>query len=209
MSIEQTLEYTFKDKNLLQEALNHPSFKDGMFEKLEFLGDRVLGLVMAEILYKTDNKIKSIAGKFSNLVSADILSVIAKSWKVEEYLNHEIDIILSNKVLADVCESIIGAVYLDGGYFSAYELVSKFWKSLIESNDFIDPKMHLQEISQSKKLGVPIYSLINTSGPAHLPEYEIRVEISNLGSGIGKGKSKQEASKNAAMDLLKTIIKSA
>lgn len=203
--LEEILGYEFSDRGLLEEALRHPSSGEGRFELLEFLGDRVLGLAVAEILYSQRPEIKIAASKFSKLVSSDLLVEVSKPWKIEEFLKHSIDSGLSNKVIADACEAILGAIYFDGGYQEVFKIVQRWWTNHFDRN-IVDPKMHLQEISQAKRLGIPVYKVLESRGPSHAPEYTVSVEVIELGEASGKGRSKQEASKNAAVALLKKLI---
>ena len=209
MSIEKKIGYYFKDPELKKAALTHPSYENSDFELLEFLGDRVLGLAVAEILYSQEDKIKNLAGKFAKIVSADSLAKIVQDWELEEELKHEIAKPFSNKVLADICEALLGAVFKDSDYRTTFNLIKTIWAPLIESTTTLNPKMHLQELSQAKKLGTPEYTLIKSDGPSHSPEYTMEVYIKNMGKSLGTGKSKQEASKNAAISLLSKLVKDA
>lgn len=204
-AIEKKLGYIFQDKTLCIDALTHPSARlDTRFELLEFLGDRVLALCTANILQTKNETIKQIARKHASLVSTACIKKVAEEWNMKKILQHEIQK-LSDKVLADAVEAILGAVFADAGYEAAHNIIERFWQKFM-GTDAIEPKMQLQELAQSKKLGIPKYELITTSGADHDKSYKVSVVVDNLGSGIGIGKSKHEASKNAAINLLSKLV---
>lgn len=205
--IEKIIGYKFRRPEIIKECLKHPSAGGSLFDMLEFLGDRVLGLAVAEMLYSQADGIRKTASKFANLVSSSILSEIAEKWNMKTILVHGIDDDLSSKVLADACEAVLGGVFVDSSYQNCANIIKKWWEPYIETVSGIDPKMQLQEISQGKRKGVPIYELISAEGPPHAPRFRISVSIENLGTAFGEGNSKQEASKNAAIALLKKLMR--
>jgi|GEM_PF-939090 len=219
---EELIGYEFKDKNLLTGALKHTSVHGNLFEFLEFLGDRVVGLSVSTLLIKkfkilpknagknpildkNDREIKDLANNYAKLVSTPTLMEIGRFWQVEKFLQHNIQS-LSDKVLADVAEAVLGAIYLDGGFQKASEIVANWWGKL-DVQAGLEPKMQLQEFVQSLGLGVPEYETIEVSGPDHQRVYQIQVTAANLGSAIGFGGSKHAASKDAAAKLLAILAK--
>lgn len=228
--IEQVLGYVFRNKDLKKSALTHPSAGQTDFEMLEFLGDRLLGLAIAHTCYigKTrrnveptqdqgkrrddagdlninniKNCLKLSGFKLAKLVSTQCLVVIAKQWHIEDHLKHKI-CELSPNVLADAVEALLGAVYLDAGYEAARNIVEKWWNQFA-GMDIIEPKTRLQELAQSKKLGLPVYTTISTTGSGHVPLYKVSVRVIELGEALGEGCSKHVASKRAAIALLSKL----
>tara|TARA_B100001057_G_C22645389_1_gene869864 strand:- start:277 stop:981 length:705 start_codon:yes stop_codon:yes gene_type:complete len=216
---EKTIEYPFKNKELLKQALTHPSShneknkKDltNEFERLEFLGDRVLGLIIANLLF---NKYKNfsegnLSRKFSYLVQKNFLYQISRELFLEKILQYDYK---NNKksissILSDSVESLIGAIFIDGGYTASNKFIKKFWiKYLdIEISKTLDPKTALQELSQQIYKKLPEYKIIKKSGPPHSPEFTISLNVLDLNKIIAKGSSIREAEKNAANKAL-TII---
>ena len=196
--------YKFKNQELINSALTHPSAQKKqpkyLFEHLEFLGDRVLGLSVASMLYAQNLKsIKMLACKHARFVSGEFLAQIAEKWELKKLLKHEIESI-SQKVLADAVEAVIGAIYLDSNYETAAEIIEETWKQFINIKT-TEPKMELQELTQ-KKCITPTYETIDEAGYDHEKIYTVKVKAGNIGSATGKGRSKQAASKQAAINLL-------
>ena len=210
-NIEANIGYNFLNNNLLYSALTHPSLRKKNnveylnFEYLEFLGDRVIGLCITQMLEKSEC-IKEIAMKHATLVSTKIMAKIAKQWEIEKYLQHEIQN-LSQKVLADTIEALIGAMFLDSNLSSVQKIITKFWMQFLDTCK-IDPKMQLQEFAQ-KHGNLPNYQTIKvTETDNNKKSYTINVKIIVNEAPIekeGTGESKHEASKNAAHNLLKEI----
>lgn len=203
--IEKLIGYAFKNKDLLKQSLTHPSFSSSNFQAMEFLGDRVLGMVIADIVFKKEKNVKHIAHAFSNLVNTSALVEIAKNWRLGQYLKHNIEFI-SNKVLADAVEAIVAAIYLDSDWATVYKIVKKQYFSTLKPCQLdLEPKMCLQELSQKQIGSLPIYELVNIEGQDHKKTYTISVSVNGLGSATGKGMSKKEASKAAAQNLVNII----
>lgn len=203
--IENLIGYTFKNKALLKQALTHPSHSTSNFQIFEFLGDRVFGMIIACSLFKNHKRIKTMAMEFSNLVSTEALVKIANLWQINLYLKHDIENI-SNKVLADTVEAIIAAIYLDSDFETVYTIVQNVYKTYLKKlENKIEPKMYLQELSQSKMLGLPVYKVVNIEGEEHKKNYSIKVSVENLGSALGHGPSKHMASKMAASRLIELL----
>jgi len=216
-TVENKIKYKFKDASLLEVALTHSSMqKRGNInnERLEFLGDRVLGLVIADILFKQfpDEKEGLLAKRHTALVQQDALLNIAEKIKIDD------DIKVSageaktggkkkKTIMADAMEALIGAIYTDGGYDSAYKFIENFWEEMLEEqeNPPEDVKSFLQEWAQSRSLPLPQYTVVGKSGSDHSPEFEIEVFVETLGSAKAKANSKKMAEKLSAEKLLKKL----
>ena len=178
------------------------------FQRLEFLGDKVLGLILCSLIF---NKYKKFSeGKLSrisaHLCSGKILCEIASELRLDTYLKIN-KIKFSNKGLADTLESILGAYFLKNGFNKTEKIINILWK--IKINNIykikVDDKTALQEWSQSKKLGLPKYILVKKSGPDHDPYFRIKVKIKNHDEEIGEGKNVQDAEQHAANNFLNKL----
>jgi len=202
----------FKNESLLVEALTHKSAnKNFNNEKLEFLGDRVIGLILSKKLidlYPEENE-GVLDKRFAILVNKETCSEIAWSIGIQNYIimgNQKSKITKKDKkILSDCCEAIIGAIYVDRGYDFAKSFILKTWKKNIDKSDItiLDSKTKLQEHSLKNYRKLPLYHLMNSSGPRHKPIYKISVSITGSKQFIGIGGSKQQAEQNAAAKLLK------
>jgi ribonuclease-3 len=208
------ISYSFDDLVLLKEALTHTNNskkKNLKFQRLEFLGDRILGLVIADILFHKFSKETEgdLTRRMHTLVNEETLAKIAKEINISDH------IILSyneekaggrnkNTILADSMEAIIAAIYLDKGYFSVFEFVSKHWGKYLseEKTPPIDPKTKLQEWCQSKGFKLPLYHQVEKSGPDHSPEFIIKVVINTEFEIEGLGLTKKQAERKAALNAL-------
>ncbi len=209
------IDYQFRDIKLVQEALTHNSMakKHRTYQRLEFLGDRVLGLVVAEMLYKAfpDEQEGDLAKRHASLVREDTLAVVAREIDIAAHLiisDSEKANLDNPAMLSDCCEALIGAMYIDGGFDVAMSFIKKHWQAKMEKQELppIDGKSALQEWAQGKNYSLPIYSMVNVSGAQHDPEFEVKVEIEGFEkTGTGIGKSKKSAEQNAATDLLRKI----
>jgi ribonuclease-3 len=207
--------YQFQDENLLKKALTHPSTtrsqKVSDFERLEFLGDRVLGLIIAQMVYERypSEKEGDLAKRFAALVCREACLSIAQDMQLSQHLRASLsDTSPHSVILADAVEALIGATYLDGGLEAASALINTYWSALLEKDirPPKDPKTALQELAQSKSLGsVPIYQVLDHSGPAHTPIFKVRVIVDGLGEAIGTGTSKRQAEQMAAKELLEEV----
>ncbi len=201
----------FKNNSLLIEALTHKSAnKKFNNEKLEFLGDRVIGLILSKKLidlYPYENE-GVLDKRFAILVNRETCSDIAWSIGIQNYIivgNSKRKITRKDKkILSDCCEAIIGAIYVDRGYDFVKNFILKIWKKNIDRSDItiLDPKTKLQEYSLKRYKKLPLYRLINSSGPRHSPTYKISVSIVGTKQFIGTGGSKQQAEQDAAAKLL-------
>jgi ribonuclease-3 len=209
---------------LIGAALTHPSLgkasktedlEDGIdYQRLEFLGDRVLGLVIATYLFKkfSDENEGELALRFAALVSADALASVANQAGLAEHIrvSHGVGsdkCIVAASILADSCEALIGAIYIDGGLSKATDFVLREWADLLDQQTEPpqDPITTLQIWTQARGLGLPIYEVISQDGPSHAPIFEVAVLIDRVERVRGKGKSKKMATKAAAKDVLRRL----
>ena len=212
--IEKVVQYQFKDYSLLKKSLIHKSY-DNIFnnEKLEFLGDRVLGLIISKRLIEIypDEKEGIIDKKFANLVNKKTCSNISKNLNIKKFLllgpSHKSLERSADKILSDSLEALIGAIYLDGGIKMAEKFVLNFWKEYLENSKLtmIDSKTQLQEYSLKKYKELPKYTFHKKTGPQHRPVFKTDVQIPNSKKISGAGYSKKNAQQNAAGKLLKTL----
>jgi len=208
------LKINFKDKALIESALTHKSANQrNNNEKLEFLGDRVLGLVLSKKLF--DLYPKDTEGvldkKFANLVKRKTCCEVAWDLGLQNFIitgNLKYNITKKDeKILSDCCEAVIGAIFIDRGFSFVRKFILKAWKKNIDSSNItiLDSKTKLQEYSLKKFKKLPNYRLVNSSGPRHNPTYKISVSILGSKSYLGAGKSKQEAELDGAKKLLKSL----
>ena len=216
--LEKNINYKFKNINLLEEALTHSSYqknclkvKKKNYERLEFLGDRVLGLVLSEYLFKTfpEEKEGVLDSYFQKYANQDNLYNYAKSIKLHVFLKAQKgDNLENNKsILSDVVESIIGAIYIDSGLKNCKNfIINKIIdKDLIYFKPLKHPKSILQEYSLNKYQSLPKYSILNKSGNEHDPVYEVSVNINNYSPVSAKGSSLKNAEEAAAKKLLSIL----
>ena len=212
--LEKIIKYNFKKRTLLEKALTHKSYNNNINnEKLEFLGDRVLGLTISESLLKKypEEKEGVIDKKFANLVNKKTCSLIAKKIDLKRFIylgsSHKKLERASDKITSDCLEAIVGAIYLDGGLKSAEKFIHFFWEEyLLKSNITpIDSKTKLQEFSLKKFKVLPQYIFSKKTGPQHRPLFKTEVQIPNSKKVIGIGSSKKNAQQNAAYKLLKLL----
>ena len=212
--IEKIVQYQFKDYSLLKKSLIHKSY-DNIFnnEKLEFLGDRVLGLIISKRLIEIypDEKEGIIDKKFANLVNKKTCSNISNNLNIKKFLllgqSHKSLERSTDKILSDSLEALIGAIYLDGGIKMAEKFVLSFWKEYLENSKLtmIDSKTQLQEYSLKKYKELPKYTFYKKTGPQHRPIFKTDVQIPNSKKISGTGHSKKNAQQNAAGKLLKIL----
>ena len=212
-NLENIIQYKFKNQSLLRQALTHTgrSSKIGEnYERLEFLGDRVLGLSIASLLYRAfpNEPEGSLSPRFVGLVCRDTVATMAKKLQLDKYMFVNDDEIRNNdNVLCDICEAVIGAIFMDSDCETAVKFVDAHWKDLIDKNIAPpkDAKTTLQEYSFARSMGLPIYTLEKREGSEHEPVFYISVKLSNGLSAIGQGKNKKQAEQNAATIMLKRI----
>ena len=212
--LENKINITFKNKSLLSLSLIHKSFDPlSNNEKLEFLGDRVLALVISKKLFdlyphETEG---SLDKKFASLVNRKTCLKISKILNLEKFLilgnTYKKNYKIEGKILSDACEALIGAIYLDSGYNLAENFILKFWKNEIKNTTYteIDSKTKLQEYSLKHFQKLPIYKVISSKGPRHNPSYKVSVKINDTKYFYGIGNSKKISEHAAAKKLLKSL----
>ncbi len=214
--LEKKIKVNFKNKNLLIKSLTHKSFdKENNNEKIEFLGDRVLGLVIAKKLLEIypDEKEGILDKKFASLVNKKTCLEIAKKLELEKYIltfkSGNIKNNIEDKVLADCCEALIGSIYLDKGLNSTEKVILSLWSKNIKNSVItqIDAKTKLQEFSLKKFKKLPLYKVISNTGPRHKPLFKVGVKLIDTRLFISEGKSKKDAEQNAAIMCLQSIKK--
>jgi len=214
--LEKKIKINFKDKNLLIKSLTHKSYDSELnYEKIEFLGDRVLGLVMAKKLLEIypDEKEGILDKKFATLVNKKTCLQIAKKLNLQKYIltlsSINKKVLIEDKVLSDSCEALIGAVYLDKGFQTVEKMILDLWSSHIKDSVItqIDAKTKLQELSLKKFKRLPIYKLISNTGPRHKPLFKVSVKLVDTKFFTSEGNSKKEAEQNAAFLCLKNLKK--
>ncbi len=212
--LEKVINYSFKNTDLLKQSLIHKSFDSiNNNEKLEFLGDRVLGLIISKSLIEIypDEKEGITDKKFSNLVNKKTCSIIARKINVKRFMflgsSSKFMDRSDDKIMSDCLEALIGAIYLDSGIKSAEKFVLKFWKNYLDNSTvpLIDSKTQLQEYSLKKFKKLPKYTFYKKSGPQHRPVFKTDVEIPNSKKTMGIGTSKKNAQQDAAHKLLLSL----
>ena len=224
-ALQDRLGHVFADGGLLRDALTHPSLSAGAgrrrassgaspYERLEFLGDRVVGLAVADMLWRRfpDEPEGDLSRRFTALVSQEPMAEIALELGLDSALilcaGTEKDNGRSNpSILADACEAVIGAVFADAGFERAQGLVERLWSARINRTvrPPRDAKTALQEWAQGRGLPLPEYSVISQEGPSHAPVFRIRVAVAETGSAEAEGASKRNAERAAAASLLADI----
>ena len=209
--LEKKIEITFKNKDLLIQSLTHKSFdKKKNNEKIEFLGDRVLGLVIAKKLLEIypNEKEGILDKKFASLVNKKTCLEIAQNLEFVLTFNvKKKNSIIEDKVLADSCEALIGSIYLEKGFLVVEKFILNQWSKHIKDSVItkVDAKTMLQEFSLKKFKKLPEYKLISNTGPKHKPIFKVGVKLFNTKLYVSKGKSKKEAEQNAAVLCLENI----
>ena len=212
--LEKKINVKFKNTNLLVQSLTHKSFDSVKNnEKIEFLGDRVLGLVIAKKLLDIypDEKEGILDKKFASLVNKNTCLEIAKNINLDRYIltsnpnNRTIKI--EDKIISDSCEALIGAIYLDKGLSISEKVILDLWQGHIKKSVItqIDAKTKLQELALKKFKKLPTYKVISNTGPRHKPLFKVGVKLPNTKYFISSGKSKKDAEQNAAIECLKSV----
>ena len=214
--LEKKLNLKFTDKNMLINSLTHKSFDSiNNYEKVEFLGDRVLGLIIAKRLLEIYPKEKegTLDKKFASLVNKKKCLEIAKKIELEKYIlvltPPKKKIIIEDKVVADCLEALIGAIYLDRGLNFTEKFILHLWKKHITASVItqIDPKTKLQEHSLKIFKVLPIYKLISNTGPRHKPLFKVAVKLKDTKFFTAQGASKKDAEQNAAFLCFESVLK--
>jgi len=212
--LEKKLNIKFKNRELLCQSLTHKSFDSQTNnEKLEFLGDRVLGLVIAKKLLEIypNEKEGILDKKFASLVNKNTCLEVAKNIKLENFIqtfnSKNKSIKIEDKIISDCCEALIGAIYLDKGFGIIEKFILNIWQNHIKKSVItqIDAKTKLQELTLKNFKKLPTYKLISNTGPRHKPMFKVGVKLPNTKYFISSGKSKKEAEQNAATECLKNM----
>ena len=212
--LEKKIKIVFKDKDLLLRSLTHKSFNKFINnEKMEFLGDRVLGLVIAKKLLEIypDEKEGILDKKFASLVNRKTCLEIANKINLDRFIltfnvkNNKQKI--EEKVLADSCEALIGAIYLDKGFNVVEKVILDLWSDNIKNSIItqIDAKTKLQELSLRRFKKLPTYKLVSNTGPRHKPLFKVGVKLQDTKFYYSEGNSKKDAEQNAAILCLDNI----
>tara|TARA_E500000178_G_scaffold7768_1_gene7740 strand:- start:212 stop:874 length:663 start_codon:yes stop_codon:yes gene_type:complete len=212
--LEKKIKVNFRNKELLVKSLTHKSFdKENNNEKVEFLGDRVLGLVIAKKLLEIypNEKEGILDKKFASLVNKRTCLEISKKLQLQKYIltlnSRNNKNIIEDKILADSCEALIGSIYLDKGYTVVEKTILSLWSNHIKQSVItqVDAKTKLQEFSLKKFKKLPIYKIISNTGPRHKPLFKVGVKLMNTKFYFSDGKSKKDAEQNAATKCLKDV----
>ncbi len=215
-NLEKKINLKFKNKSLLIKALTHKSFNPNENnEKIEFLGDRVLGLVIAKKLLEIypEEKEGILDKKFASLVNKktclDIANKINLAIYVKTFNPNNKKIRIEDKIISDSCEALIGAIYLDKGFAIVEKTILNLWENHIKNSAItvIDAKTKLQELTLKNFKKLPTYKLISNTGPRHKPIFKVGVKLPDTKYFIASGKSKKEAEQNAAIECLKNLNK--
>jgi len=214
---ENRIGYRFSDAAILETALTHISAlkgarnRAGSYQRLEFLGDHVLGLVISDMLFRAFPKADEgeLSRRLADLVRKETCAEIARTIDLGAAIRvgsseHNAGARSRPAILADVCEAVIGAVYLDGGYKASEELVERLWQHRMKAKaqPLRDPKTVLQEWAQARGLPTPAYREVARSGPAHDPEFRVAVQLPAFAPAEGMGRSKRAAEQAAAAAML-------
>jgi ribonuclease III len=216
-SLEERIGYRFKDPGFLDSALSHISAlkgvrnRAGSYQRLEFLGDHVLGLVISDMLYRAFPKADEgeLSRRLADLVRKETCAEIARSIDLGAAIRLGASEANAGgrtrpAILADVCEALIGAVYLDGGFAAAEALIGRLWEARMRTTaqPLRDPKTVLQEWAQARGLPTPAYREVARSGPDHDPEFRVSVQLPHLAPAEGSGRSKRAAEQAAAAVMI-------
>lgn len=219
-ALEERIGYKFADKALLERALTHISALSGgatranSYQRLEFLGDHVLGLVISDMLYRAFPKANEgeLSRRLADLVRKETCAEVARAMDLGPALklgNSESHAggRLRTTILADACEALVGAVFTDGGYKTADQLIGRFWKErmLKPLRPLRDPKTMLQEWAQARGLPTPAYKELARTGPHHDPEFRVAVTLPERQPAEGTGSSKRAAEQAAAAAMLARV----
>ena len=206
------LGYSFKNEGLIREALTHPSLEGTPnYQRLEFIGDRVLGLAIAAWMFELYPNVDEggLASRHTNLVRREACAKIAEELNLGDFIHmakssEDTGGRKRETIIADVCESIIGAIYLEAGYLEAEKFIRKFWYEMSHNIKVAsrDAKTKLQELVQAHGKTTPVYTTIDKQGPDHQPTFTIAVKVIDEDEEVAKGFSKREAEQLAAAQML-------
>lgn len=212
IELERTININFVNKENLILSLTHKSHNSKINnERLEFIGDRVLGLIISSELLKTypNQKVGYLDKMFASMVNKRTLLNIGKKIGLEKFIigGNTTKKNIEDKIISDTCEALIGAIFLDFGYIKAKKFILNYWEQYFKLNITyqVDSKTKLQEYSLKKYKVLPIYKLISNSGPRHKPIFKIGVRLKNTKFVYATGSSKKNAESKSAETLLKVI----
>jgi ribonuclease-3 len=213
--LAERIGHRFADASLLERALTHMSAlaggsRIGSYQRLEFLGDRVLGLAISDMLLKAFPRAGEgeLSRRLADLVREEACAEVARAMELDAAVKLGVSrgqrARLTTAILADACEAVVGAVFLDAGYETAAALIERYWneRMLAPVRPLRDPKTMLQEWAQGRGLPTPIYREVERKGPQHNPEFRISVELPDHAPAEGMGKSKRAAEQQAAAAML-------
>ena len=212
-NLQKKINIKFKNLNYLKKSITHKSYDTlKNYEKLEFLGDRILGFVISKKLIELypNEKEGVLDKKLASLVNKNQCLEVAKNIGLEKFLligNKKNNAKIENKILADSIEALIGAIYYDKGFEITEKFILNMWNNFINLSEetIIDSKTKLQEYSLKKFKSLPIYKLVSSSGPKHKPNFTISVKLKDTKFYNGSGDSKKKAEQNAAKNLLSSL----
>ncbi|MBX6328658.1 MAG: ribonuclease III [Pseudolabrys sp.] len=218
-ALEERIGYRFADKTLLERALTHISALSGAsrtnsYQRLEFLGDHVLGLIVSDMLYRAFPRADEgeLSRRLADLVRKETCAEVARAMDLGSALRlgsseSNAGGRLRVTILADACEALIGAVYLDGGYAAARDFVHRFWSERMRKplRALRDPKTMLQEWAQARGLPTPDYRELARTGPHHSPKFRVAVALADQPPAEGLGSSKRAAEQAAAAAMLERV----
>ena len=214
-NLEKKLKLKFSDSNILTKSLTHKSYDSkNNNEKIEFLGDRVLGLIIAKKLLEIypEEREGILDKKFASLVNKKTCLVIAKKIELEKYIllfnPKNKKIVIEDKIVADCLEALIGAIYLDKGLNFTEKFVLNLWSEHIRASVItqIDAKTKLQEYSLKIFKVLPVYKLISNTGPRHKPLFKVAVKLKDTKFFNAEGVSKKDAEQNAASLCFESVL---
>ena len=211
--LQKKIKINFKNMSNLKKAMIHKSYDTiNNYEKLEFLGDRILGLVVSKKLLEIypDEKEGVLDKKLASLVNKNKCLEVGKKLNLDKYIftaNKKNNIKIENKIISDCVEALIGAIYYEKGFSITEKFILNVWRNFIDESKitFVDSKTKLQEYSLKKFKTLPIYKLISNTGPKHKPEFKIAVRLKNTKFVEGFGNSKKKAEQNAADLFIKNL----
>tara|TARA_B100000700_G_scaffold100382_1_gene113047 strand:+ start:2430 stop:3095 length:666 start_codon:yes stop_codon:yes gene_type:complete len=212
--LQDLIKIKFKNSDLLKNSITHKSYdKKNNYEKLEFIGDRVLGLSISKRLLDLypDEKEGILDKKLASLVNKNKCYEVGKSLKLEKFIlvgnSKKKNSVIENKIISDCCEALIGAIYIEKGFDFADKFIIKIWEIFLKDSNiiFIDPKTRLQEYSLKKFKYLPIYKLISNTGPRHKPNFKVAVRLKDTKNIYANGTSIKNAEQAAAKKFLENL----
>lgn len=211
-NLEDILGYKFNNPKLLTQAITHSSHSSKVsenYERLEFLGDRVLGLAVASLLYRifSDEVEGNLSQRHTALVCKETVAEVARRLRLDEFIIGSEEICENENVLCDVCEAVIGAIFIDSHCERAIEFVDLHWRELIDKNlaPPKDCKTSLQEVAHSLGQAIPVYKVEKRMGTEHEPTFVISVSLDGANVELGEGRNKKLAEQEAACKMLKKL----